>query len=80
MFTKSADETVSCMREILKEAGTLPETVYFDRGSELKNRKIPNHFYNQEHEYLFCNDFRKYSANANFIGAWYYAAACKMFK
>ena len=42
MYTKTADETLSCMKEIFIEAVTLPETVAFDRGSELKNRKMTN--------------------------------------
>lgn len=38
MKRKTAEETVSCMRDIFNEAINPPQTILFDRGSELRNR------------------------------------------
>lgn len=42
MKTKTARETVACMEDIFKEAKDPPDTILFDRGTELKNKQMTN--------------------------------------
>ena len=39
---KTADEVLKALKEIFEEAKILPKTILFDRGSELKNKKMNN--------------------------------------
>lgn len=76
MFTKSADETVSCMKDILKEAVFLPETVCFDRGSELKNKKMTEFLTSLNIKIYYSDTF----GHCSFIERWNFTIQSLIYK
>ena len=76
MFTKTAKETVEKMEEIFHEAGDLPETVLFDRGSELKNKEMTNFLKNLNIRVFYSDT----SIHAPFIERWNYTIQSLIYK